>query len=375
MHPQRGRPGQGGFTLVELLVVILVVGILIALAAPSFLGQTDKAKDSAAQQALAVVYKNARAAATSHEGSYPAPTALASALALSEPGYDISAARCPTIAAEPGPHKVVVSPVSSAQTLVAFARSASGKIAKLTASTAGPSYALLEGCPSYWTTVKSTSGLVGYWRLGDATGTAAAAKVGTALDYTNTPTLGVAGAVDDSDTAVAVDGSQWAETPFTTALNPASFSVELWAYGTPAATLAGHQKVFASSLDTAAKRGYELGISGDEAYFLVGTGASYRSTTGAAAAFSYDAWHQVVATYDAGAQRMQLYLDGAPVAAMNGVAALPVIDPTISFYAGRTSWTTSYNWVGRLDELSVYQSVLSPEQVAEHFSAAQPGGQ
>jgi type IV pilus assembly protein PilA len=141
---------EDGFTLIELMVVVLIIAILIAIAIPTFLGARARAQDRAAQSNL----RNALTAEKTYYTDnqvYSADVAATGALKTIEPSISWTADGTPATAGQ-----VLVAISASPATVILGAYSASGSCFYIkdvaTGSGAGTFYAKPATCSLVSTT-------------------------------------------------------------------------------------------------------------------------------------------------------------------------------------------------------------------------------
>ena len=228
--------------------------------------------------------------------------------------------------------------------------------------------------PNYKDTILATSGLSGYWRLGESSGTNANDESTTANDgtYQATPTLGVAGAIEeDSDTAATflATSLQYVSALDNNAYDfgTGDFSLEVWVKNDafPASTpefILGHngdggatdwELYWRATVD-----GFQSRISG-----------ATTCNSGTGADVSDNKWHHIVVTMDRSAL-CTWYIDGEVSGTPTDISGGSATDLTNTspLYIGRRNAGNYYD--GSLDEVAIYKGVvLTADQVQQHYDA------
>lgn len=110
---------EEGFTLIELMVVVLIIAILLAIAIPTFLGARSRAQNRSAQSNLRNALTAEKTAYTDAQTYSSDPTALGSI----EPSLSFLSTGTPA----KGSNQVLVVLADTAATVCVEAQSASGK--------------------------------------------------------------------------------------------------------------------------------------------------------------------------------------------------------------------------------------------------------
>jgi type IV pilus assembly protein PilA len=127
-----------GFTLVELLIVILIIGILIAIGVPAYLQYEAKANDAAAKAALMIAYKAAVAGDMPVDtGKFGNATTIVNDVQAGERAAAIARGDCMGAVANAPARQVMVDPTSSTSAVQMCVKSASGTIWRLTGPLTG----------------------------------------------------------------------------------------------------------------------------------------------------------------------------------------------------------------------------------------------
>lgn len=343
------KTGSGAFTLIELLVVIVILGILMAVAVPTFLSQQGKAKDAKAKSYLEYAYRTAKADLIGGT-SFPAGTSLISDIQQAEPELTVANSSCSSVS---GSNTVAVSPRSTPQLVILCDRSDSGNIYALNATPSGATI----GQPSAYAAAVQTTTPTGFWPLSETAGTTAAdlstgSHAGT---YHAGYTLAQQGGLLGDATGVAFNGSSgYVSTGLTHANTFSGFTLEAWI---KQATAPGSERWIEGFVGQSIQLNIEAG--GAASIYLYN---GHWSGIFSSQSVCDGKWHHVVGTWDGATLR--IYVDGK--LSNSGAVAGPATDSGGTFSIGTNF---SQYFPGSVQDAAVYDRALSATEVAAHYSA------
>lgn len=332
MTLERNQQKQQGFTIVELLIVIVVIGILAAITIVSYNGIQSRAKSATVQSDLDNASKQLEVykLTTSSSDQYPPDTTTAGLKA-------------------------------STGTTYAYYYNATANTYCLTGTNTGISYYIATGTPLQNGTCLISNGLVGWWNLnGSVNDTSGNNNNGT--NNGATATTGQNGQVNG---AYSFNGtSSLISLPNAAAIsgnNP--YTLSAWIQPTDI-TISNHGILGWGAWGTingvtAFRTQNEGGINGLRMYWW------NNDLAGSAPSLADGRWHHVLTEFD-GSTR-SIYVDGALIASDN-----PPVHNAVAadVNIGRTDGAEYF--VGSIDDVRIYNRALSASEVqALHAAGAQ----
>ncbi len=323
-----------GFTIVELLIVIVVIAILAAITIVAFNGVQNRAKDSNAQSTLSSLIKKVEAYRFDvGNGSELYPASLSTINAANT--GNVTAGYYPLNGNRYYCLDVSYDTYSYHQTSLDPERKAGV-------------------CPA-------TSGLIAWWPLNGAL-TNYVSGVVDATGFGPTPATGQDGRPSGAYSFVRSSG-QYIDTNHISSRNTFSFSV--WVYPTFSGS---YQAPLSEARDCCGSglRGFELKSSysvAEAASVAVWAGGSGSAIASGGVSSDLNAWNHFIGTYDGAVLRF--YKNGAQVSTANyaGVPGTPVN----SLKIGRAGATNSGAFDGRIDDVRIYDRALSATEVTRLF--------
>jgi hypothetical protein len=233
--------------------------------------------------------------------------------------------------------------------------------------TSPSSFTVTVGTPSYFSLVASDPALLGYWRLGETSGTTATDVVGAHNGtYVNKPALGSAGAiVNDPNTSVTFNGtSQRINLPPLPSVQ--DFSIEGWTYLTKSSvnnnTLYGN----VGTVRLLARPG--TGTYRTAAYAGVTLNGTEYVLQPVSPASDINSWVYWVVTRHG--STLTLYRNGVQIGQRTDLPASATAN--INGYIADQA-NGAYHLTGRVDDVAIYASALTASTVASHYQAALQG--